>query len=54
MTSCIHAPMPARTGRAQRNHIFLAIAGWFEQHKLLTTQKITRYQENWSVIKHAL
>ncbi len=44
----------ARTGRAQRNHIFLAIAAWFEQHKLRVTQKTTLYQQNWSVIKNAI
>ncbi|RZV21624.1 transposase, partial [Legionella longbeachae] len=44
----------ACTGRAQRNHIFLAIAAWFEQHKLRTSQKITLYQQNWSVIKNAI
>jgi hypothetical protein len=44
----------ARTGRAQRNHIFLAIAAWFEQHKLRITQKITLYRQNWSVIKMAI
>ena len=44
----------ARTGRAQRNHIFLAIAAWFEQHKRRITQKITLYQQNWDVIKNAI
>lgn len=44
----------ARTGRAQRNHIFLAIAAWFEQNKLRVSQKITLYQQNWQVIKHAI
>ncbi|MGV3740455.1 MAG: IS701 family transposase, partial [Gammaproteobacteria bacterium] len=27
---------------------------WFEQHKLRITQKITLYQQNWSVIKNAI
>ncbi len=44
----------ARTGRAQRNHIFLAIAAWFEQHKRRLSQKITFYQQNWAVIKNAI
>ena len=44
----------ARTGRAQRNHIFLAIAAWFEQHKLRITHKIILYKQNWSVIKNAI
>lgn len=43
----------ARTGRAQRNNIFLA-AAWFEQQKLHITQNITLYQQNWSMIKNAI
>jgi hypothetical protein len=44
----------ARTGRAQRNHIYLAIAAWFEQHKLRMAQKISLYQQHWDVIKNAI
>ncbi|MEA9444184.1 transposase (plasmid) [Candidatus Fukatsuia symbiotica] len=44
----------ARTGRAQRNHIFLAMAAWFEQHKRRLSEKITLYQQNWAVIKNAI
>lgn len=44
----------ARTGRAQRNPIFLAIAAWFQQHKLRVTGHVTLYQQNWSVIKNAI
>ncbi len=44
----------ARTSRAQRNHIFLAISAWFEQHKRLISEKITLYQQNWDVIKSAI
>lgn len=44
----------ARTGRAQRNHIFLAISAWFQQHKRRVTQRITLYQQNWNVIKQAI
>ena len=44
----------ARTGRAQRNHIFLAIAAWFEQHKIRVTQKITLYQQKWDFIKNSI
>lgn len=43
----------ARIGRAQRNHIFLDIAAWFEQHKRRITQKTMLYQQNWDVIKNA-
>nr|WP_063656533.1 hypothetical protein [Candidatus Arsenophonus triatominarum] len=41
----------AGTNRAQRNHIFLAISAWFEQHKRRISKKITLYQQNWDVIK---
>jgi hypothetical protein len=44
----------ARTGRAQKNHIFLAISAWFQQHKRRLTQHITLYQQNWNVIKKAI
>lgn len=44
----------ARTGRAQRNHIFLAISAWVDQHKRRISQKITLYQQNWEVIKRAI
>ncbi|WP_290603789.1 transposase, partial [Arsenophonus sp. ENCA] len=44
----------ARTSRAQRNHIFLAISAWFEQHKRRISEKITLYQQNWDVIKNAI
>nr|WP_222703462.1 hypothetical protein [Candidatus Arsenophonus triatominarum] len=44
----------ARTSRAQRNHIFLAISAWFEQHKRRISEKIILYQQNWDVIKNAI
>ena len=44
----------SRTGRAQRNHIFMAIAAWFEQHRLRIKYKTTFYQQNWNVIKGAI
>lgn len=44
----------ARTGRAQRNHIFLAITAWFERHKKRITHKITVYEQHWNIIKHAI
>jgi hypothetical protein len=43
-----------RTSRAQRNHIFLAIVAWFEQHKRRLTEKLTLYQQNWDVIKPSI
>lgn len=44
----------SRTGRAQRNHIFMAIAAWFEQHKRRIQHQTTLYQQNWNVIKGAI
>ena len=41
----------ARTGRAQRNHIFLAIAAWFEQHKIRLKDKKTLYQQKWEMMQ---
>lgn len=44
----------ARTGRAQRNHIFLAVAAWSAKHKERVSKKITFYQQDWDVIKEAI
>ena len=44
----------SHTQRAQRNHIFMAIAAWFEQHKLRIKHQTTLYQQNWNVIKEAI
>ena len=44
----------ARTGRAQRNHIGLAIAAWFSQHRRRCLEKITLYEQNWQIIKQAI
>ena len=44
----------SRTGRAQRNHIFLAIVAWFKQHQLRLTEKMSLYQQNWNVIQQAI
>ena len=44
----------ARTGRAQRNHIFLAIAAWFEHYKRRLQNKLSYYQQGWLVIKDSI
>jgi SRSO17 transposase len=44
----------ARTGRAQRNHIFLAIAAWFAQHRIRMQEEMTLYAQNWNIIKEAI
>lgn len=44
----------ARTGRAQRNHIFLAIAAWFEQYKIRLQNEKTLYQQKWEMIREVI
>ena len=44
----------ARTGRAQRNHICLAIMVWIDRHIRRLNQKISFYQQTWDVIKPAI
>jgi hypothetical protein len=44
----------ARTGRAQRNHICLAIKAWIDRHIRRINQKISFYQQTWDVIKPAI
>lgn len=44
----------ARTSRAQRNHIFMAIASWIDKNKKRLFEKITLYQQQWDVIKNAI
>jgi hypothetical protein len=41
----------ARTGRAQRNHICLAIQAWIDKHKRRISEKISFYQQDWDMIK---
>ena len=41
----------ARTDRAQRNHICLAVFAWLEINKKRINEKITLYQQTWEVIK---
>ena len=45
----------ARTARAQRNHIFLAISAWFAQRsrRSLNTE-ISIYRQHWEVLKKAI
>lgn len=44
----------SRTGRAQRNHIFLAISAWIEKHKRRGLERITFYRQHWEVIKDSI
>ncbi len=41
----------ARTGRAQRNHIFLVLSVWVERQKERLKSAVTFYQQQWDVIK---
>ena len=43
-----------RTGRAQRNHICLAIQAWLDKHKQRMLKKITLYQQDWNIIKEGV
>jgi hypothetical protein len=42
----------SRTGRAQRNHIFLAISAWIQKYKRRAVEGISFYQQKWDVIKN--
>jgi len=44
----------ARSGRAQRNHIFMAISAWIDKYKRKLNEKITFYAQDWQVIKAAI
>lgn len=44
----------ARTGRAQRNHIFIAISAWLQKYKQRLKHKISFYQQDWRIIKTAI
>lgn len=44
----------ARTGRAQRNHIFMAIMAWLDKHRRRLQQQLTFYQQDWAVIKDGI
>ena len=44
----------ARTGRAQRNHIFLAITAWLEKYRRRINEQISFYRQDWEVIKNAI
>jgi len=44
----------SRTGRAQRNHIHMAIIAWLEKHKRRHRELITLYQQKWDIIKEAI
>ena len=44
----------ARTGRAQRNHICLAIQAWLDKHRRRVTEKISLYRQDWEIIKDSI
>jgi hypothetical protein len=44
----------ARTGRAQRNHIFIAISAWLQKYQQRLKHKISFYQQDWLIIKSSI
>lgn len=44
----------ARTGRAQRNHIAMAIATWFDKYQRRLTEAISFYRQDWEIIKSGI
>ena len=44
----------ARTGRAQRNHICLAIQAWLDKHKRRMSEKVTFYKQDWEMIRDGI
>ncbi len=44
----------ARTSRAQRNHILLAVIAWIKQFKRRYAENISIYQLKWDVVKPAI
>ncbi len=44
----------AKTGRAQRNHIGLAMLTWIREHKRRQRDHTTLYQQSWEVIKPSI
>jgi hypothetical protein len=41
----------ARTSRAQRNHIFLAIAAWLDRYKRRFRAAVSFYEQQWDIIR---
>jgi len=52
--SCGIERCQSRTGRAQRNHICLAIMAWIDLHKQRFKNQVTIYQQKWEVIKYGI
>lgn len=44
----------ARTGRSQRNHIFIAISAWIQKYKQRLKHKISFYHQDWLIIKTSI
>lgn len=43
-----------RTSRAQRNHIFMAIAAWLQIYRQRLKHKISFYRQSWNIIKPSI
>jgi len=44
----------ARTSRAQRNHICMAIMAWFDKHRRRIHECLSLYRQDWDVIKSGI
>lgn len=44
----------ARTSRAQRNHIFMAISAWLQKYWQRLKYKASFYQQDWNIIKASI
>ena len=42
----------SRTGRAQRNHIFLSITAWIQRYKRRVIDGFSFYKQKWDTIKN--
>lgn len=49
--TCGLARCQANSGRAQRNHIGLALLTWIRKHKRRLVEHTTLYQQDWEVIR---
>lgn len=44
----------ARTSRAQRNHIFLAIIAWLDRYKRRFREAVSFYEQQWEIIRQPI
>jgi len=49
--TCAVERCQSHSGRAQRNHICIAILAWIQRHKKRLSEGITFYQQSWHNLK---